>query len=822
MKALDYILRERDLLEEIEHPYVVNLRFSFQSKATMFMVIDLMLGGDLRFHIDRKRFGERVIRHWMSELASGLAYLHNIGIIHRDIKPENVLMDNKGHIALTDFNVAVKVEPGTLSYATAGTMGYMAPEIIKGDGYSFAVDWWSLGVVMYECIYNCQPFPGENSNDICNQILYKKLNYPTFKGERISTECIQAMSMFLERDPTKRLDWHLLQYKLLRPPFVPDSDFSNFDILHELEEATNDDEYADITPKGIATNSKTDLGLKRINREFLNFDFYEYEKFRGYVEERTTNPAADMSLAAPKRLGAWKRIETDNYNKLVGHKNLLEKSGKKALTYSHHDLRDIKDMDLYTEIAPNKSRSNSTIRSTLSNITNSGKSILNSSSVSKNHSKKNSISSTKSFSVALKYLPSGLKLNIKPNSMDANQILDLDKCNSPVIKVHSVAAETPETEIASIETNQVSLNSLLPVDSNDNTSNSRSKSLADLEHDKKYGPLGPLLEARNSVGSKPLNSSSITGTRLGSKRSSIDKADWDKLSFENKILAGRFSRKLENSAKANELFSDENKFDNIRILKDLKIKEDLNKIKKSSANAQGKKQTSASGLLPKTRESLIADASYDELQLPDDSPVSETSRSKFDLDRIKNSSLDFDSITKSPESHETSFDLSKQHIDKKVSSSYYGGLKNIYTDENLGKSDFEAFHSDYDISTNMLSTSFDSGVFNSKKICDATYNRDSKGDRVNGTLNKESNIMCLGLKNSTPDQNNSDLKNSPITSNGSEKVEHVSSTDSSSDSNKDDSEDPDDGNIKGTLKASNKNVSKISNNSTLKDIAEQI
>ncbi|OMJ13950.1 Ribosomal protein S6 kinase alpha-6 [Smittium culicis] len=810
----------------------------------MFMVIDLMLGGDLRFHIDRKRFGERVIRHWMSELASGLAYLHNIGIIHRDIKPENILMDNKGHIALTDFNVAVKVEPNTLSYATAGTMGYMAPEIIKGDGYSFAVDWWSLGVVMYECVYNCQPFPGENSNDICNQILYKKLNYPTFKGERISTECIQAMSMFLERDPSIRLgsgkngftnikkleffsviDWHLLQYKLLRPPFVPDSDFSNFDILHELEEATNDDEYADVPPKGIVTNSKTDLDLKRIKREFLNFDFYEYEKFRGYVEERSTNPAADMSLAAPKRLGAWKRIETDKYNKLVGHKNLLEKSGKKALTYSHHDLRDIKDMDLYPEVTPNKSRSNSIIRSTLSNITNSRKSILNSSSASKNYSKKKSISSIKSLSVALKRIPSGLKLNINPINIDSNRGLDYDKCNSPVIKVHNVAGETLETEITSIETDQAPSSSQLPVDSNHYNSNSgsRSKSLFDLEHDKKYDPLGSSTEARNSVGSKPLNSNSIIGTRLGSKRLSIEKVDWDKLSFENKVLAGRFSRKLENSAKASELFRDENKFDNIRILKDLKIKEDLNKIEKSSAIAQGKKKPSTSGLLSKTHESFIASASCDELQLPDDSPVSETSQSKFDLDHLKNSSLDFDSITKSSEPHKTSFDLSKQHIDKKASSSYYGGFKNIYTDENLGKSDIEAFHSDYEISTNVLSTSSDSDVFDSKKACDATYNRDSKGNRASRTLKKESNITRSGLRNnSIPGQNNSDLKNQPITSNSSEIAGHVYHNDSYSDSSKDDSEGPNDGNIKGTLKVSKKNASKISNNSTLKDIAEPI
>ncbi|PVU92651.1 hypothetical protein BB561_003700 [Smittium simulii] len=328
MNAVDYILRERDLLEQIEHPYVCNLRFSFQNSSTMFMVLDLMLGGDLRFHIERRRFDEIVIRHWISEIACGLIYLHSIGVIHRDIKPENILMDEQGHVALTDFNVATKFLPNQLHNSIAGTIGYIAPEIILSTGYSCEVDWWSLGVVMYECIYNVRPFTGETADEVFYATIHKTVNYPTWKGSRISMDCIKAMSSFLERDPKKRLcsgsgklnqlksteffsviDWQMLEVKRATSPFVPNQNTSNFDIMHEMEEIVNEENRVDDKiSKNVA--QKYHVDLSKIEKNFLTFDYYEYENFKGFIEASSVNPAADMSNAAPKRLGAWAKIET--------------------------------------------------------------------------------------------------------------------------------------------------------------------------------------------------------------------------------------------------------------------------------------------------------------------------------------------------------------------------------------------------------------------------------------------------------------------------------------------------------------------------------
>ena len=141
-----------------------------------YLVVDLMSGGDLRFHISRKTFTEDAVRFWIAELGCALRYIHGQGIIHRDVKPDNVLLDQDGHVHLTDFvsahsfrrrawdgdlptdscvqNVASDLVPGKVLTSKSGTLAYLAPEVYSGNGYDSRADWWSLGVTFYECIYN--------------------------------------------------------------------------------------------------------------------------------------------------------------------------------------------------------------------------------------------------------------------------------------------------------------------------------------------------------------------------------------------------------------------------------------------------------------------------------------------------------------------------------------------------------------------------------------------------------------------------------------------------------------------------------------------
>jgi serine/threonine kinase 32 len=131
-----------------------NLVFAFQDNEHLFMVLDLMIGGDLRFHLQKNRiFNEKQSKFIISELSCALYYIHSLGIVHRDIKPDNILFDEYGHVHLSDFNIATYFREDKLLTACAGSMAYMAPEIFKMTGYTCSVDWWSLGVVLYELLF---------------------------------------------------------------------------------------------------------------------------------------------------------------------------------------------------------------------------------------------------------------------------------------------------------------------------------------------------------------------------------------------------------------------------------------------------------------------------------------------------------------------------------------------------------------------------------------------------------------------------------------------------------------------------------------------
>lgn len=154
MRAVENIISERQLLERIECNLIVNMRYAFQDDENMFMILDLMLGGDLRFHFDRHGpLPEEQVRFYAAEVAVSLHYLHSMNIVHRDLKPDNILLDEKGHAHLTDFNIAAVINERKPLTSIAGSFAYIAPEVLLKKGYLAAVDWWSLGIVCYELLY---------------------------------------------------------------------------------------------------------------------------------------------------------------------------------------------------------------------------------------------------------------------------------------------------------------------------------------------------------------------------------------------------------------------------------------------------------------------------------------------------------------------------------------------------------------------------------------------------------------------------------------------------------------------------------------------
>lgn len=276
MDAVENIVEERKLLELIHCPFVCNLRYAFQDDENLFMVIDLMLGGDLRFHLDRMGpFKESHIALITAECALALGYLHARKIIHRDMKPDNVLLDEFGHAHLTDFNIAVRFRDEKPLTAVAGSMAYMAPEILQKRGYFASVDWWSLGVMVFEMATGKRPFRAKTNEGLTNAILYEDIPLEQMaKNEQGLKDLVTAM---LERDVEKRLgvkesgglpalkahpffkelDWEVIAAKKAEPGFVPDSKKANFDATHELEELLLEDNPLKARPRKKKTEKNT-------------------------------------------------------------------------------------------------------------------------------------------------------------------------------------------------------------------------------------------------------------------------------------------------------------------------------------------------------------------------------------------------------------------------------------------------------------------------------------------------------------------------------------------------------------------------------------
>ena len=154
-KQIQHTKTERKILEFVNHPFIVSLKFAFQSETKLYLVMDYYNGGELFYHLRKnKRFNEEQSKFYLAQIILAIEFLHKHKVIYRDIKPENIILDNKGYIKLTDFGLAkedVNDEVGTQTFC--GTPEYLAPEIIRGDKYGKSVDIWCMGILLYEMLF---------------------------------------------------------------------------------------------------------------------------------------------------------------------------------------------------------------------------------------------------------------------------------------------------------------------------------------------------------------------------------------------------------------------------------------------------------------------------------------------------------------------------------------------------------------------------------------------------------------------------------------------------------------------------------------------
>ena len=237
---------ERDMLELMNHPFIINMHFSFQDTDNLYIAMDLLTGGDLRYHICKhKKFFEEQTKFFIACIILSLDYIHTNNILHRDLKPENLVLDSNGYMKLTDFGIA-KVYKKENFRETSGTLGYMAPEVLCAQNHTIAVDYFALGVIGYELMNGTRPYIGKNRKEIKEKIMAKQVQV---KKEQIprgwSVESADFINRLLQRKPINRLglrgsievkehlwfkdfDWKGLYLYKLKAPFIPKQG-DNFD-----------------------------------------------------------------------------------------------------------------------------------------------------------------------------------------------------------------------------------------------------------------------------------------------------------------------------------------------------------------------------------------------------------------------------------------------------------------------------------------------------------------------------------------------------------------------------------------------------------------
>ncbi|CEP17851.1 hypothetical protein [Parasitella parasitica] len=236
---VEHANNERDVLGSVSHPFLVKLWGSFQSETHVFLVMDYIPGGELFRRLRKeKKFPEDEARFYAAEVVLAIEYLHGVDIAYRDLKPENILIDRQGHIKITDFGFAKMVVDRT--WTVCGTPDYLAPEIIRSQGYTKAVDWWSLGILIYEMLTGSPPFTSKNPVDQYQKILECDISFPSYMG----SDSIDLLQNLLKLNPLERygnlkdgandikhhawfknVDFDQVLARKLAPPFIPDIKF---------------------------------------------------------------------------------------------------------------------------------------------------------------------------------------------------------------------------------------------------------------------------------------------------------------------------------------------------------------------------------------------------------------------------------------------------------------------------------------------------------------------------------------------------------------------------------------------------------------------
>lgn len=309
-KEVAHTVGERNILVRTamsDSPFIVGLKFSFQTPSDLYLVTDYMSGGELFWHLQKEgRFDEKRAKFYIAELILAIQHLHNNDIVYRDLKPENILLDANGHIALCDFGLSkANLTKNDTTNTFCGTTEYLAPEVLLDEaGYTKMVDFWSLGVLVFEMCCGWSPFYAEDTQQMYKNIAFGKVRFPR---DTLSVEGRNFVKGLLNRNPKHRLgatddaeelkrhaffadvDWDVLSKKLITPPFKPklknETDVSYFDpeFTNALNVNGSLNERAAALAKGYATSTPLSPSVQA---NFQGFTYVDESALEDHMKDR--------------------------------------------------------------------------------------------------------------------------------------------------------------------------------------------------------------------------------------------------------------------------------------------------------------------------------------------------------------------------------------------------------------------------------------------------------------------------------------------------------------------------------------------------------
>ena len=359
-KSVDSILGEKNLLSELHHPFIVNMVYSFQDHDYLYLVMDLLPGGNLRYHLSIKNhFNEKQIKFLIGCIMIGLKYIHGQNILHRDIKPENLVFDSNGYLRITDFGIAKHYVINNKK-DTSGTIGYLAPEVLCNVNHNFSIDYYAVGIITYELMYGHRPYLGKTKHEVKQLILTRQaeIDYDDLPNG-FSNETADFINKLIQRKPKNRLgkdninevighpwfnefDWDNTSKKKLKAPYVPKLG-DNFDKKYCLQSnkigTDTMERYKKIMLEDNYNLVFMQFNCNRIPEELKGYSNKKInENIHGINNNITSNLSTTISRNNKNEI-KQNNVIVNGHNKLVNNNMISNKISK------NKNIDDSKDFD---------------------------------------------------------------------------------------------------------------------------------------------------------------------------------------------------------------------------------------------------------------------------------------------------------------------------------------------------------------------------------------------------------------------------------------------------------------------------------------------